>query len=145
MVVKTDTLSSSSGSSYKLKKRSKGPPSKRLHVQAFDWLSARGLDEGLLCTIPSITKEKLQQRNHATKQKELLVVYSPKELTPAYIVVCMAKGIDFKEVDMITEFSSRPKAIKMFTAACVSDNVITVESAGKESDIGLYGSKSVEG
>ena len=110
-----------------------------------DWLSPPGVDKGLRCAIPAVTKEELAQREHATKLNELLGMYSPKELTSAYIVVCMANGIGYKQVDMVSEFSLKARAIKIFTAACVFDRIINVETSDEESDIGSGESKLAEG
>ena len=90
-------------------------------------------------------KEELAQCDHVTKLNELLGVYAPNELTSVYIVVCMANGIDYKQVDMVSEFSSKARAIKTLTAACVFDSILNVETSDEESDIGSGESKLAEG
>ena len=107
---KNEAHSFAISSSSKSKKRNTGTSSKRLQSHAVDWLSPRGVDKGLRCAIRAMAKEELVQCDHATKRNELLGMYSPKELTSVYIMVCMANCIDYKQVDMVSEFSSKARS-----------------------------------
>ena len=46
---------------------------------------------------------------------------------------------------MVSKFSSKARAIKMFTAACVFDSIINVETSDEESDSSSGESKLAEG
>ena len=72
-----------------------------------------------------MSKENIGKMSYKKKVTTLLNSFAPKQLRSGFIPVCIAKGINYQNVDITNKFAHKTKARKIFIATCLAKSNVS--------------------
>ena len=98
----------------------------KLQAHQVEWTTNEGCARAIRHNEQDLTKEEVKDMSYSAKLHTLLEMYQPKQLMSAYPGICIAKGINVKNIDMNAAFLNSAKARKTISEAC--NDVVEINS-----------------
>ena len=98
----------------------------KLQAHQVEWTTNEGCARAIRHNEQDLTKEEVKDMSYSAKLHTLLKMYQPKQLMSAYPGICIAKGINVKNIDMNAAFLNSAKARKTISEAC--NDVVEINS-----------------